>query len=72
MNNKFNFISITTKLLLGAAFIALTLNSCRDAFEFDLPEANSIADTDLPVANFSYASALEDFRTIRFLSLIHI
>jgi len=69
MNNKFNFISITAKLFLCAAFIALTLNSCRDAFDFDLPEANSIADTDLPVANFSYASTLEDFRTVKFTNL---
>ena len=70
MNNKFNFIP--TKLFYCVALIAatvLTLNSCRDAFDFDLPEANSQIDTVLPTANFSYASALEDFRTIRFTNL---
>jgi len=68
---KFNFISIAAKLFCVAfiAFTVLTLNSCRDAFDFDLPEANSIPDTALPVANFSYASALEDFRTIKFTNL---
>ena len=49
--------------------MALTLNSCRDAFDFDLPDSNSIADTVLPTANFSYASALEDFRTVKFTNL---
>lgn len=49
--------------------IAFLLNSCEDQFEFDLPESNSIPDTIFPAANFSYASALEDFKTIKFTNL---
>ena len=43
-------------------------NNC-DKFEFDLPESNSIPDTVFPTANFSYASTLEDFKTIKFTNL---
>lgn len=49
--------------------IVLLFNSCEKQFEFDLPESNSIADTIFPTANFSYASTLEDFRTIKFTNL---
>ena len=69
MNNKFNFISIITKLLFCVAVTVLIFSSCRDAFDFDLPDSNSIADTVLPTANFSYASTLEDFRTVKFTNL---
>ena len=49
--------------------IVLFIVGCEDMFKFDLPEANSIPDTEFPVANFSYASALEDFKTIKFNNL---
>jgi len=68
-NNKFSHIKRAAKLFFCLAFTAITMNSCQDAFDFELPEANSIPDTVLPTANFSYASALEDFRTINFTNL---
>jgi len=49
--------------------IVLVHNSCEDQFKYLLPEADSIADTEFPMANFSYASALEDFKTIKFTNL---
>ncbi len=49
--------------------IILLISSCEDLFEFELPESNSIPDTVFPTANFSYASTLEDFKTIKFTNL---
>lgn len=69
MKNKFNFIERATKMFFCLAIIAIAFNSCKDAFDYDLPEANSIADTILPTANFSYASTLDDFKTIKFGNL---
>ncbi len=69
MKNKFNFIVRATKVLLCLAIIGISFNSCQDAFDFELPEANSLDDTNLPVANFSFASTLDDFRTIKFTNL---
>ena len=49
--------------------LILSFNSCTDSLGFELPDANSKVDTELPAANFSYASTLEDFRTIKFTNL---
>ncbi len=49
--------------------IIFLVNSCDDPFGVELPDSNSIADTDFPTANFSYASTLEDFKTIKFTNL---
>ena len=69
MKNKFNFIEGATKLLFCLAIIAIAFNSCKEAFDYDLPDANSKPDTILPSANFSYASTLDDFKTIKFTNL---
>ena len=69
MKNKFNFIERATKLFFCLAIIAIVFNSCKDAFDYDLPEANSKVDTNLPTANFSYASSIDDFKTIKFGNL---
>ncbi len=53
-------------LLLG---VVLFLISCQKAFDYELPDANSKPDTIFPSANFSYASTLEDFKTIKFSNL---
>ncbi|MEM1119056.1 MAG: PKD domain-containing protein [Bacteroidota bacterium] len=57
--------------LLGGLFLLAVLFSvgCHKAFEFELPESNSIPDVDFPIANFSYASTADDFRTIKFNNL---
>ncbi len=68
MQNKFNFIK-TTILVFCLALTTIVFNSCQKAFEFDLPESNSIPDTNLPSANFSYASTAEDFKTVKFNNL---
>ncbi len=49
--------------------IVILFAGCEDQFEFELPEANSIADTVFPNANFSYASGVDDFREIKFTNL---
>ncbi len=56
-------------MCFSLAVLAIAFNSCQKAFEFDLPEANSIPDTNLPKANFSYASTAEDFKTVKFNNL---
>lgn len=66
-NIKYNVYQATGFML--CFLLALAFNSCTDTYEFDLPDANSIADTEPPAANFSYASTLEDFRTIKFTNL---
>jgi len=68
MKNKINFLRITTNVFVCLA-AALFLNSCADAFEFELPEANSKVDTELPVANFSYIPNAAEFTTIEFKNL---
>jgi len=68
MKNRFNFIRRATKLFLCLS-LAIFLNSCEDAFKFDLPEANSKVDTVLPSADFSYIPDGGDFTTIIFTNL---
>ena len=68
MKNIIKPIRIAAKLFLYLA-VVLFISSCEKAFEFDLPDANSKVDTIFPRANFSYASTIEDFRTIRFNNL---
>ena len=65
--NKYIYHKAVSILLCFS--ILFLINSCEDPFGFDLPESNSIPDTDFPEANFSYASTLEDFRTIKFTNL---
>ncbi len=68
MKNKLNNIQSTTigsLVLLAVLFFV----GCHKQFEFDLPESNSIPDVDFPIANFSYASTAEDFRTVKFNNL---
>lgn len=48
--------------------LVFLFNGC-EKFEFELPESNSIPDTIFPTANFSYASTLEDFKTVKFTNL---
>jgi len=42
---------------------------CEEAFQFDLPEANSIADEVPPSASFAYAADATDFTVINFNNL---
>lgn len=67
MKNK--YINRATRLFLCLTIITFTFSNCEKAFEFELPESNSKPDTILPTANFSYASTLEDFKTIKFTNL---
>lgn len=68
MKNNNNFLHRTTKMFLCFA-LAIGLNSCEEAFEFDLPEANSKIDTVLPFADFSYIPDADDFTKIQFQNL---
>lgn len=62
------FLRRVIKIWLGLT-VALVLNSCEDFFTFELPEANSKIDTELPTANFSYASVAGEFQKINFTNL---
>jgi PKD repeat protein len=66
---NYKLIKKTIQLFLSLGVMVLAFNSCQKSFEFDLPDSNSKEDTILPEANFSYASTLEDFRTIKFTNL---
>ncbi|TVZ57326.1 PKD domain-containing protein [Lutibacter sp. Hel_I_33_5] len=68
MKNQLNIFKKTIKLVLCLSIMVVSV-SCEDAFEFDLPEAGSIADTSLPVANFAYIPNAENFRIIEFNNL---
>ena len=59
----------STKVLCLLALATFLFVGCEKQFEFDLPEANSIADEIPPTANFSYASSIDDFKTIKFTNL---
>jgi PKD repeat protein len=64
---KYNIYIFRKTTLLVSFFLVSLIVGCtlRD----DLPGANSKADIVPPEANFSYASALEDFRMINFTNL---
>ncbi len=64
---KYNYRK-AMRIILCFSLVFL-FDSCEKHFEFDLPESNSIPDTIFPTANFSYASTLEDFKTIKFTNL---
>ncbi len=69
-NIKTNIFRKTTLWLLGIVAASFFVGCVGDdLFRDDLPDANSVEDTVPPEANFSYASALEDFRTINFNNL---
>ena len=68
MKNQLNIFNKTIKMVLCLSAIALTL-SCEKAFEFELPEAGSLPDNSLPVANFDYIPDAENFKTINFNNL---
>ncbi|GAA5225171.1 PKD domain-containing protein [Membranihabitans marinus] len=68
MKNTINTIS---RITLWSSCIALIgfYSSCESFYEFELPEANSIPDTELPVADFSYIPDGSNFTTIIFSDL---
>ena len=70
MKNKVNNFRKTTLLLVSALATILFVSCVGDElFRDELPASNSKADTIFPEANFSYASTLDDFRTIKFTNL---
>jgi len=68
MKNKLNIIQKATTFGMALLVVCFFV-SCQKAFEFELPESNSKADETPPEANFSYASSIDDFRTIKFTDL---
>ncbi len=62
-------MTIQKFVFILAIFTAILLVSCEDAFEYKLPDANSIPDTILPTADFSYASIPGNFQEIKFTNL---
>ncbi|MFI1743574.1 PKD domain-containing protein [Thalassobellus sediminis] len=68
MKNQLNIFKNTIKLVLCLSAMIFSV-SCEEAFEFDLPEAGSKVDTNLPTADFAYIPNAEDFRTIEFNNL---
>lgn len=64
---KNNFLS--TPILFLCALTTVLFFGCQKTFEFDLPEAGSVVDTELPVADFSYVPDADDFTIIDFTNL---
>ncbi len=70
MKHKVNILSKTKLMLLTLAIASIVISCVGDElFRDEFPASNSKADTVFPEANFSYASTLEDFKTIRFTNL---
>ena len=62
---------MNTLNILKAASIVLAMSimiGCDDLFEFDLPEANSQPDLELPMAGFSFTQDVFDFRLFQFIN----
>ncbi|BAX81594.1 PKD domain-containing protein [Labilibaculum antarcticum] len=68
MKNRLNIFKNTMKVVLCISVMFLSV-SCEETFEFDLPEAGSLEDTSLPVADFAYIPDAEDFKTVEFNNL---
>ncbi|TCI85695.1 PKD domain-containing protein [Tenacibaculum sp. M341] len=66
-----NTIKNLRKVVVLSICIAISMlfTNCEDDFKFELPEANSIEDTELPEANFSYIPNASDFTQIEFKNL---
>lgn len=67
MKPRINFLRTFALFCLVSS--SLLIVSCEDSFRYELPEANSIADSILPQADFSYAPDGNDFLTIIFSDL---
>ncbi len=68
MKNLINISQCTT--FLGWFILATILFvGCQNEFDYELPDANSKEDVIFPTANFSYASAIDDFKKIKFTNL---
>lgn len=68
MKYQINIFKNTLKMVLYISILVFSV-SCEETFEFDLPEAGSIEDTNLPVASFAYIPNATDFKTIEFNNL---
>lgn len=68
MKNKLNIFNKAIKVMLCLSAIALMV-SCEEAFEYELPEAGSLPDNSLPVANFDYIPDAVNFKKINFNNL---
>ena len=68
MKKQLSIFNKAASLVLCLSVMALTV-SCEEAFEFELPEAGSIADKTPPVAAFGYIPDAVDFRIINFSNL---
>ena len=68
MKNKLNIFNKAIKVMLCLSAITLMV-SCEEAFEYELPEAGSLPDNSLPVANFDYIPDAVNFRKINFNNL---
>ena len=68
MKKQLSIFNKAASLVLCLSVMALTV-SCEEAFEFELPEAGSIADKTPPVAAFGYIPDAVDFRIINFNNL---
>lgn len=68
MKNKLNIFNKAIKVMLCLSAITLMV-SCEEAFEYQLPEAGSLPDNSLPVANFDYIPDAVNFRKINFNNL---
>ena len=68
MKNQLNIFKNTVKLVLCVSVLFLSV-SCEEQFEFDLPEAGSIQDTNLPTADFAYIPNAVNFRIVEFNNL---
>ena len=62
---------MNTMNILKASVLLIAMSlmiSCDELFEFELPEANSLPDLELPMAGFSFTQDVFDFRLYQFVN----
>ena len=68
MKKQLSIFNKTVRLVLCLSVMFFAV-SCEEAFEYELPEAGSIADLTPPVAAFAYIPDAVNYRTINFNNL---
>lgn len=66
-----NLLNNFKNIIMASMCLSIMVLSvgCEDAFKFDLPEAGSLPDNNLPTAHFEYIPDADDFRKIVFNNL---
>lgn len=68
MKTNINWATSLSRLAILLVMVGLT-TACEDLFDFELPEANSQIDLELPTSDFTFTQDVADFKVYQFQSL---